>query len=146
MTKRLAALAVAALAVSAASAARADFAIAKAPATAPAIPGQVRPGQGVVADSPHIDPGDRRAWHAALMQRRITAPAAVTGFGDQIPLSFACRQIVPPSFKVTYGPGADPGMIVTWNGGDTWPHVLAAAIKPLGLHMLRSGQTVRLES
>jgi len=70
----------------------------------------------------------------------------VQGFGEQIPLAFACRQIVPSFVKVSYGPGANPAMIVTWKGGDTWPHVLAAAIKPLGLHIQFSGSTVTIES
>jgi hypothetical protein len=30
-------------------------------------------------------------------------------------------------------------MFVTWSGGDTWPHVLGNAIKPLGLHMIETG-------
>ena len=30
------------------------------------------------------------------------------GFGRQVPLSFAVRQIVPPAIKVAYRPGADP--------------------------------------
>lgn len=151
MTQTLAALGFAGLTLLAAPAVRADFVVtATAPAgTAghPARPGDIRPGPGVVADTPHVDPGDPK--RAALVRRRrhrTVRPSLVRGFGDQIPLSFACRQILPSSIKVTYGPGADPGMIVTWKGGDTWPHVLAAAIKPLGLHMLRSGNTVRLES
>ena len=39
------------------------------------------------------------------------------GFGYQIPLSFAVRQIVPSTVKVTYGPGADPNALVDWKGG-----------------------------
>lgn len=151
MIRKLAVLAVAGLALSGATAARADFVLANgAPtrsAAVPVVPGQVRPGQGVVADTPHVDPGDQRKPHAdAPVQRRIAPPSVVQGFGDQVPLAFACRQILPSSVTVMYGPGADPGMIVSWKGGDTWPQVLAAAIKPLGLHMLRSGNTVRLES
>lgn len=57
------------------------------------------------------------------------------GFGNKIPLAFACRQIVPQSVKVTYGPGVDPATPVTWKGGDTWNHVLRATVKPLGLRL-----------
>ena len=53
------------------------------------------------------------------------------GFGDQIRLSFAVRQIVPPTVKVTYGPGADPNALVDWTGGQTWNRVLLTAVKPL---------------
>jgi hypothetical protein len=151
LTQKLAALAVAGLVILAAPATRADFTITDSapPATAiaPAVPGLVRPGPGVVSDTPRLDRDDRKPPTAVPARRSgITPPSVVQGFGDQIPLAFACRQILPSSVKVTYGPGADPGMIVTWKGGGTWPQVLAAAIKPLGLHMLRSGNAVRLES
>jgi hypothetical protein len=48
--------------------------------------------------------------------------------------------------KVIYGPGADPAMLVTWRGGDTWPHVLGQAIKPLGLHIVARGLHVEIEA
>ena len=55
------------------------------------------------------------------------------GFGNGVPLAFACRQIVPPAVTVTYGPGVDPAAPVIWKGGDTWNHVLRETVKPLGL-------------
>ena len=57
------------------------------------------------------------------------------GFGNSVPLAFACRQIVPPAVKVTYGPGGNPAVPVNWKGGDTWNHVLRDSIKPLGLSL-----------
>jgi hypothetical protein len=69
----------------------------------------------------------------------------VMGFGDQVPLSFACRQIVPANIRVSYGAGADPGMLVSWTGGDTWPRVLGSAIKPLGLRMISSGAQIEIK-
>lgn len=126
-------------------AAYADFVVAGAPASSrrsAGPPGDSVPGPGVVADEPHFDMGDRRPALAPRPPIR-ERPRVVVGFGDQVPLSFVCRQIVPASVTVSYGPGADPGMLVTWKGGDTWPHVLSNAIKPLGLRMISSG--VRLE-
>jgi hypothetical protein len=102
------------------------------------------PGPGVVADEPHLDPGDRAPPPKPARPRpplRI-----VEGFGDAIRLSFACRQIVPATIRLSYGPGADPGMIVSWKGGDTWPHVLTNAIKPLGLHMIVTGSNLKIEN
>ena len=66
------------------------------------------------------------------------------GFGDQIPLSFAVRQIVPPTVKVTYGPGADPNALVDWKGGQTWNRVLLTAVKPLGLRLLFTHAAVEI--
>jgi len=66
------------------------------------------------------------------------------GFGDQIPLSFAVRQIVPATVKVTYGPGADPNALVDWKGGQTWNRVLLAAVKPLGLRLVFTHTAVEI--
>jgi hypothetical protein len=66
------------------------------------------------------------------------------GFGNQIPLGFACRQIVPRAVKVIFGPDANPQQIVSWKGGDTWNHVLRDAVKPVGLHLVMSTMTVEI--
>jgi hypothetical protein len=66
------------------------------------------------------------------------------GFGDHIPLSFAVRQIVPSTVKVTYGPGADPNALVDWKGGQTWNRVLLAAVKPLGLRLVLTHTAVEI--
>lgn len=128
-------------------AAYADFVVTGAPASqsVPAgTPGGGVRGPGVIADEPHLDAGDRRPALAprSLIRER---PRIVVGFGDEVPLSFACRQIVPANVTVNYGPGADPGMLVTWKGGDAWPRVLSNAIKPLGLRMISSGTRLEIE-
>ncbi len=64
---------------------------------------------------------------------RPSTPLVARGFGDQIPLSFAVRQIVPPSIKVTFGPGTDDTALVDWHGGKPWHLVLREAVEPLGL-------------
>ena len=53
-----------------------------------------------------------------------TALAAISGFGDQIPLSFAMDQIVPSDFTVQYVDQPDPDTIVSWAGGRAWNKVL----------------------
>jgi hypothetical protein len=67
------------------------------------------------------------------------------GFGNNVPLAFACRQIVPPAVKVTYGPGVNPDVPVTWKGGDTWNHVLRDTVTPLGLHLQMTYMAVSIE-
>ena len=119
---------------------RADFAIktAEPPVTATT---QANPS-GVVADQPHVDPGDR---HAADKAASTKLSRLVLGFGDQIPLSFACRQIIPRGVRVVYGPGASPDALVNWKGGDLWPLVLGRAIQPLGLHMVAVGTKLTIK-
>jgi hypothetical protein len=50
-------------------------------------------------------------------------------------LSFAVRQIVPSSIKITYGPGTDQASLVDWQGGRKWTVVLRDALRPLGLRV-----------
>ena len=119
--------------------AQADFVIKTVPATVPSPASLV--GPGTVADEPHIGLEDRQlpaVQPGVLMRPRLVRPPLVAGFGNQVPLAFACRQIVPASVRVSYGPGADPDRLVSWKGGDPWPLVLGRAIKPLGLHMVAS--------
>jgi hypothetical protein len=66
------------------------------------------------------------------------------GFGEQIPLSFAVRQIVPSTVKVTYGAGADPNALVNWKGGRAWNRVLLEAVKPLGLRLVMTHMAVEI--
>jgi len=62
--------------------------------------------------------------------------AIARGFGNQVPLSFAVRQIVPRDVKVHFGKDVDPATAVDWKGGRPWNAVLWSAIHPLGLHLV----------
>ena len=66
------------------------------------------------------------------------------GFGDQVPLRFAVRQIVPPAVAVTYGPGAMPDALVDWKGGQGWNRVLSGAVHPLGLRLVMTPMAVQI--
>ena len=68
------------------------------------------------------------------------------GFGDQVPLRFAVRQIVPRAVKVTYGPGADPDAAVDWKGGQGWNRVLFNAVRPLGLRLVMTHMAVEIRN
>ena len=84
----------------------------------------------------------------ALVALSHTLPAKVAiarGFGNRVPLSFAVRQIVPATFKVTFGSGVDPGALVDWRGGRIWNRVLADALKPLALHIVFGNTTVAIQ-
>lgn len=119
---------------------RADFAIKAASQAVSSSTSASLPG--VVADQPHIDPGDA---HASGQSAQAKRPRVVLGFGDQVPLSFACRQIVPRGVRVAYGPGASPDALVSWKGGEAWQLVLGRAIQPLGLHMVAAGTKLTIK-
>ena len=58
------------------------------------------------------------------------------GFGNDVPLGFAARQIVPGRVKVTFGPGVDEAALVDWRGGRSWIDTLQAAVRPLGMRVV----------
>lgn len=76
-----------------------------------------------------------------------TAPAIplARGFGEDVPLSFAIRQIVPPGTRVTLAEGVDAEATLDWRGGRRWHQTLAQAIAPLGLRLVavRGGWLIR---
>src|SRR5271165_6620827 len=132
----------AALVLATAPVAHADF-VMTGMKTTRAAPTQAAPSGQDPAASPPEDGG----------QNADTSPTPpkphfkmANGFGDQVPLSFACRQIIPPAVKVTLGPGADPKALVEWKGGDTWNHVLRDAVKPLGLHLVMTTMAVEIRN
>ena len=67
---------------------------------------------------------------------------AAVGFGTDIPLAFAARQIVPAGVEVRYGAGIDEDVPVSWTGGRSWNRVLADAVAPLRLRITVGTRTV----
>ena len=124
-----------------ASAARADFVVAtsRMPAAAPASTPDTAPAPAAGEAFP---PNAATATSPAVSREPRFRVAR--GFGDQVPLSFAVRQIVPRAVKVTYGPGADPDALVDWKGGQGWNQVLFRAVHPLGLRLVMSGMAVQI--
>lgn len=64
------------------------------------------------------------------------------GFGTDIPLVLAMRQIVPPEFSYSFDPDINPGQRISWNGGKPWNEVLEDALRPLEMRVLISERTV----
>ena len=94
-----------------------------------------------VGMAPIVDPEDlaakaphKPAWHWTVAK----------GFGNKVPLGFACRQIVPAAVRVTYGPGVSASSMVSWQGGRGWNEVLREAVKPLRLHLVMTHMAVQI--
>lgn len=66
------------------------------------------------------------------------------GFGSDIPLAFAMRQVVPGNYAYIFAPGVDQGARVSWNGGKPWNEVLADMVRPQGLNISISGNNIRV--
>ncbi len=124
-----------------APAARADFVVAGSGPPAPAA--QIAPAANSASvSSDAAKPSDA----AETGQTDAEEPRfkVAEGFGDQVPLRFAIRQIVPPAVKVTYGPGASPDALVDWKGGQGWNRVLSRAVHPLGLRLVMTYMGVQI--
>jgi hypothetical protein len=87
-----------------------------------------------VAPAETANAGSRIASRAINLKPAPRFPS-VTGFGSQVPLGFAVRQIVPASVRVRYADGVDRDGLVDWSGGKPWNEILVRAVKPLGLHV-----------
>ncbi len=64
------------------------------------------------------------------------------GFGRQIPLSFAARQIVPTSLLITFASSVDQDALVDWSGGRPWNQVITAVVQPLRLRAIVTARGV----
>lgn len=143
--------------------ARADFVLDSTNPTPQGSPPAPPPGPGPVAPAPGaaMAPGITSAAPEApftarplrpprdpnkpinLLRQSDRAPVA-HGFGHDVRLSFAVRQIVPARMRVTYANQADHSALVSWKGGRTWNIVLADAVEPLGDRVSVSPSTVRI--
>jgi hypothetical protein len=82
----------------------------------------------------------------ALLSLVALAPSAnaqrIEGFGKEVPLAFAVRQIVPNDYLVRFEAGIDQTAKVSWSGSDEWQNVLGGVTTPRGLSFRLDGQAV----
>lgn len=108
-----------------------------------------------VATTSGATPGSRQApTHRPHPRRRLylSSPrtgspqgeAIAAGFGAQVPLAFAIRQMAPDGFEVVFEPPADPHSLVDWRGGRPWTQALADAVQPLGLAVTLHDRTLTI--
>ncbi len=84
------------------------------------------------------EPAPRKRGQVTVRPR---VPLAI-GFGRQIPLSLAARQIVPASLPVSFAPDVDQDALVDWSGGRPWDQVITAVVQPLRLRAIISARGV----
>lgn len=66
------------------------------------------------------------------------------GFGADLPLVMAIRQIVPASYGFIFDDGIDFSAHVSWQGGKPWNLVLQETLAPLGLSASVRGNVVSI--
>lgn len=73
----------------------------------------------------------------------LQSPTAnVEGFGKDIPLAVALRQVVPPAYMLSFAPGLDQGKPVSWNGGRPWDQVVTDMLADRKLHASIQGNVL----
>jgi len=101
--------------------------------------------QGAPAPHESEPPAPHSKSKRHLPKTHLAPPElALSGFGDQVPLSFAVRQIVPAHFQVAFADAVHRDALVDWKGGEPWRVTLADAVRPLGLVVIVSGPKVTI--
>jgi hypothetical protein len=112
-----------------------DFRLEGAPPPAPIVQPQVSPGSVQQTDLRTPIPLQPAAPLRVIIAR---------GFGNDVPLDFAVRQVVPRSIHVEYADTVDRQLRVSWQGGKPWRVVLNGLVAPSGLHVDYSWHIVRI--
>lgn len=123
------------------------------PAPLAPLPSAMKPPSASETPPDFVPPAviaERRAQAAALAP--LSAPSAApasrfpeaVGFGRDMPLALAMRQVIPAAYGFSFAEGVDAGQRVSWSGGKPWDQVLDAALRPAGLGASISGSAVHI--
>jgi hypothetical protein len=117
--------------------ARAEFFMVAQDAAAPSQPEPAQASRPALSLSHASEKHPKHRRHSsarvAAAKDSSEADAIATGFGAQVPLAFAIRQMAPDGYEIILEPPANPDSPVDWRGGKPWTQALAAAVQPLGL-------------
>ncbi|MCB9990146.1 MAG: TcpQ domain-containing protein [Rhodospirillales bacterium] len=111
----------------------------------PMMPGAAAPSViPVLKENPFAqNPADMaEAAPAAPAVPAVPVYEEAVGFGTDIPLVMAMRQIVPPRFSYAFDPNIDPALRVSWSGGKPWDEVLSDAVRPQDMEVVISDNSV----
>lgn len=74
------------------------------------------------------------------------AQSSLEGFGNDVPLSFAVKQIIPEGYLVNFDNGVNQNTRIKWRGGADWHVVLENVARTNGLAVSYMGQLIRITS
>jgi hypothetical protein len=69
----------------------------------------------------------------------------IQGFGKDLPLVIALRQVVPPNYAYHFDEGVAPGQKVSWQGGKAWPQVLSDMLISNDLQAMIVGNVITVQ-
>ena len=83
-----------------------------------------------VVEAEVIEPAEEVKEEVVVYEETMPqkAYALAYGFGKEMPLALALRQIVPASYAFSFDPAVNIGTRVSWQGGEAWNVVLKKAL------------------
>lgn len=108
-------------------------------------PGTAAPAPAAAGNAVSLVTGENVATQAVAPAPATPTAKVIDGFGKQVPLVIAMRQILPSDYGFAHRDGVDLGQLIDWQGGRPWPQVLSEALAPIGVKVTISGDTVLLE-
>ena len=99
------------------------------------------PGDDMAASVATVEDVDAEALPEAVEAMPATPGLAendlqadvVSGYGENLPLIIALRQIVPAEYQFAFAEGVDLSTPVSWQGGQSWTMILDGVMKTAGL-------------
>ncbi|HAU29984.1 MAG TPA: hypothetical protein DCW68_07765 [Rhodospirillaceae bacterium] len=103
------------------------------------------PALPVVVEEEMTVPEVKGVIEAPVMAPVVAEEPALEGFGKNMPLVIAMRQIVPTDYQFAFGSGVNMGAAITWEGGKPWNVVLKSVLEPMGLGLRVVDKVVYVE-
>ncbi|MEZ5902424.1 MAG: hypothetical protein R3D88_03825 [Alphaproteobacteria bacterium] len=71
--------------------------------------------------------------------------AHAIGFGRDLPLALALSQVIPEGFTHSFAEDVDPGVAVSWEGGEPWNVVLNNMLRPQNMTAIIQGTNITIQ-
>ena len=68
-----------------------------------------------------------------ISEKKTESFDVIEGFGSDMPLALALRQIVPAEYAFSFGRNVNAGENISWTGGKPWNEILKDALAPLNI-------------
>lgn len=100
--------------------------------------------QPIVAQAPAPVSGSIDGYSNLLSPMNNSQYEVAQGFGRDLPLVMAIRQIVPPRYGFVFDQNIDVQQHISWQGGAPWDIVLQNTLAPMGMQATINGNVISI--